>query len=463
MFGDPQRRSIATRLFISATVLSVTILLLAGLILTALYRTAAEAAFDERLGVYLRALVADLATDKPNDDKGIDSFQLADPQFELTLSGWYWQITRLDGSKPEIHGSRSLFAARLPKLADSGVPAGLGGARRGYAKGPDDRPLRMVERIIDTGDQGVYLVQVAATTDEIEAQMTQFELAIMVTFTILAILLVASSALQLRYGLLPLRRLEEGVAAIRRGEKDKIEGVYPSDLASLASELNLMVDANRDVVERARTQVGNLAHALKTPLSVIINEAAVEQGSFPAKVSEQALMMRDQVSYYLDRARAAVNARKIGTATEVTPVVRGLVRTFEKIYCERAITFKEVGGDGIRFLGEKQDLEEMIGNLVDNAGKWASREVSIGISAAFKDETSQRPFFRVTIDDDGPGLAPEQRAAAVKRGRRLDESKPGSGLGLSIVDELAALYGGVFKLDTSPASGLRAELTLPAS
>ncbi len=463
MWGDPRRRSIATRLFISASVLSVAVLLVAGLILAAVYRTSTEVGFDERLGVYLRALVADLAADRPSDDKAPDIGQLADPQFELTLSGWYWQITRLDGSKPEIRASRSLFAARLPRLVDNGVPSGMGGSRRGYVRGPDERPLRMVERVIDTGDQGIYLVQVAATTDEIDAQMRRFEFELAVTFAILAIVLAASSALALRYGLMPLRRLQLGVAAIRRGDSERIEGVYPVDIAPLASELNLMIAANRDVVERARTQVGNLAHALKTPLSVIINEAAVEEGAFGEKVSEQAGVVRDQVAYYLERARAAVAARKIGSATEVTPVVQGLVRTFTKIYGSRDVVFTQGGAANVRFLGERQDLEEMIGNLVDNAGKWAAREVSIGIGPEFRDRASERPFFRITIDDDGPGLRREQRADAIKRGTRLDETKPGSGLGLSIVDELACLYGGIFRLDSSPARGLRAELTLPAS
>ena len=463
VWGDPRRWSIGTRLFISAGILSVAILLVAGLILTAVYRTSNEAAFDERLGVYLRALVADLATDKPNDDSRSDIGHLADPQFELPMSGWYWQITRQDGANPDIRTSRSLFASHLPRLADLGVPAGMGGARRGYATGPDDRPLRMVERVIDTGDQGIYLVQVAATTDEIEAQMAQFELSLSISFAILAAVLVASSAVQLRYGLRPLRRLQDGVGAIRRGDSGEIEGVFPRDIAPLASELNLLIAANRDVVERARTQVGNLAHALKTPLSVIMNEAGQEPGPFSAKVGEQATVMRDQVAYYLERARAAVAARKIGSTTEVTPVVQGLVRTFEKIYRDRDVTFTEQGGAGIRFLGERQDLEEMIGNLVDNAGKWAAREVTIAVSQEVRDAQTNRAFFRVTIDDDGPGLPPGDRAAAMKRGRRLDESKPGSGLGLSIVDELASLYGGKFRLDTSPSGGLRAELVLPAT
>ncbi|MGD0634352.1 MAG: HAMP domain-containing sensor histidine kinase [Beijerinckiaceae bacterium] len=462
MFGDPRTRSIATRLFISATLLSVVILLIAGLVLTAVYRTSAESAFDERLGVYLRALVADLAAAAPGEEGKLEVGQLADPNFELPLSGWYWQITRIDGTAPDIRNSRSLFAARLPKLADHGVPAGAGGARSGYATGPDDQPLRMVERVIDTGDQGVYLVQVAATTNEIEAQIRKFEFELTVTFAILAVMLVASSGLQLRYGLQPLWRLQAGVAAIRRGEKEKIEGVFPRDIAPLAGELNLMIAANRDVVERARTQVGNLAHALKTPLSVIINESARDESPASAKVGEQAAIMRDQVTYYLDRARAAVSASKFGSATEVAPVVGGLLRTFEKIYGDRGLTFEVEGAAGIKFLGEKQDLEEMIGNLVDNAGKWARSKVSISTSAEAQTNFG-RAYFTVTIDDDGPGLDPNHRAAAIKRGQRLDESKSGSGLGLSIVDDLARIYGGAFTLEGNSAAGLRAKLRLPAA
>src|SRR6516165_469379 len=231
-------RSIAARLFLSAAFLSFTILLIAGLVLSAIYRRTAEANFDERLGVYLRALVADIAT--PGDETRTEPGQLGDPQFELALSGWYWQITRLDGDNPDIRSSRSLFAARLPKLADQGVEAGIGGARRGYVKGPDGRRLRMVERVIDTGDQGLYLVQVAATTEDLDKQINRFELDLVMTFLLLSLALVGSTALQLHYGLQPLRRLQEGVAAIRRGEREKIEGAFPRDIAPLAGELNLL-------------------------------------------------------------------------------------------------------------------------------------------------------------------------------------------------------------------------------
>jgi signal transduction histidine kinase len=441
--------------------LSSVILLVAGLVLSTIYRRTAEANFDERLGVYLHALVADIAT--PGEDSHAGPGQLGEPQFELALSGWYWQITRLDVPKPEIRSSRSLFAAKLPRLSDSGVPAGAGGARRGYATGPDDRVLRMHERIIDTGDQGIYLIQVAATTEEIEAQISRFEFDLVITFAILALALVVSAAAQLRYGLKPLWKLQEAVAAIRRGEAEKIEGDFPQDLAPLASELNLLIDANRAIVERARIQVGNLAHALKTPLSVIVNEAALDPGPLAAKVEEQAAIMRDQVSYYLNRARAAVRARTLGGATEVAPAVEALVRSFEKIYAERAIGFTALVPGSIRFQGERQDLEEMVGNLVDNAGKWARQAVAISVTPEPWRNLSERRFFRVTIDDDGPGLAAGMRQAALSRGKRLDETKPGSGLGLSIVGDLASLYGGDLSLEDSPKGGLRADLRLPSA
>jgi signal transduction histidine kinase len=180
-----------------------------------------------------------------------------------------------------------------------------------------------------------------------------------------------------------------------------------------------------------------------------------------AKVSEQAMIMRDQVSYYLDRARAAVRVGAIGNMAEVAPVTAGLVRTFEKIYRDRGITFSAQIPDNIRFRGERQDLEEMIGNLVDNAGKWARQNVTISIAPIATTDQRGKKFFRVVIDDDGVGLAPELREAAMRRGRRLDETRPGSGLGLSIVVDLAALYGGALRLDASPAGGLRAELELP--
>jgi signal transduction histidine kinase len=455
-FGE---QSIAVRLFVMSALWSSVILLVAGLLLTAYYRRTSEQAFDDRLGAFQRALIADIVT---SGSDRIETGGLGDPRFEVALSGWYWQVTRLDAEKPEVQASRSLFAASLPRLADEGIPAEEGGLRRASIKGPDERPLRLVERVLDTEGNGIYLVQVAASITDLEAQIRRFEIALAVTFALLALALVGTTAFQVRFGLRPLRQLEAGIAEIRRGETDRVEGSFPRDIAPVAAELNLLIAANREIVQRARTQVGNLAHALKTPLSVIVNEAAANKSTFAEKVGEQVGIMRDQVSYYLDRARAATRAGAVGTATEVEPVIAALQRTFEKIYRERALKITSEVPRDLRFLGEKQDFEEMVGNLFDNACKWAQSSIDIRVGS--KDgESPGQTVLTIIVDDDGPGLAPDDRAEATRRGRRLDETKPGSGLGLSIVSDLAAAYGGSFSLATSPLGGLRGELTLPGA
>ena len=456
-----QDQPIATRLFYLAAVWSSVLLLATGILLTVIYRHSVESAFDDRLSVYLRAIVADVTS--PGDDTRTEPGQLGEPRFELASSGWYWQITRVDSDQEDIKASRSLFSARLPKLADQGVQPELGGLRRGYAQGPDVQKLRFLERVVDVGDEGIYLIQVTGAFDEVEGQVRDFELALILAFTFLALGLVFATALQLRFGLRPLRTLQEQVSAIRRGTAEKIEGTFPRDLAPLAGELNLLIASNRDIVERARTHVGNLAHALKTPLSVIINEAGSKSDAASLIVGEQAALMRDQVSYYLDRARAAARSSVIGTICDVTPVVTSLLRTFEKIYADRQIAFALSGQSDLRFRGEAQDLQDMVGNLLDNAGKWAHYKVAVQIQLQqSEDERNLPPMLVIILDDDGPGLPLALRQEAMARGRRLDETKPGSGLGLSIVVDLAASYSGSLQLEESPSGGLRAILHLPA-
>jgi signal transduction histidine kinase len=451
-------RSIASRLFLSAAFWSTLILALAGLGLSALNQRWTEANFDDQLDVYLKALIANVTL--PGEEPKAAAPAAVAPQFELAFSGWYWQITRLDVSPPEIRASKSLFATQLPRLAAVGGERGA--IRSGYAIGPGGHELRMVEREIDAGEDGRYLVQVAANADVIQAQERSFELALAATFLTLALALIGSTALAVRFGLRPLRALREGVAAIRRGEAERIAGEFPQDVAPLAAELNQLLDANREIVERARTQVGNLAHALKTPLSVLINEADVTSASLSEKVREQAEIMRRQVAFYLDRARAAARARTIGPATEVRPVVEGLVRTFETLHAERGLAFDVDLQEGLKFRGEAQDLTDLIGNLLDNASKWGRERVSIRASRVSGAAEHARPFLFAEIDDDGPGLDRNARAAALERGQRLDESRPGSGLGLSIVADLASVYGGSLQLDESPLGGLRAILQLPS-
>ena len=454
--------SLALRLFVSATAWAVVILLITGVVLSSIYRQAVERAFDRRLGVYLRTLVADVASPEETGDKFPQS--LGEPLFELPLSGWYWQVTRLDPDKHDVRASRSLWDAGLPHLQDRGVPAGPDGSREGYVAGPEDQRLRLVERNIDLGDDGHYLVAVAGDAAEITDETRSFDQALIITFSILAAVLLLTTMFQVRFGLAPLKRITNSLTAIRSGTAERLAGQFPEEIAPLARETNALIDANKEIVERARTHVGNLAHALKTPLSVMVNEAAARRGdAFANKVLEQADIMRDQVARHLERARLAARLTVVGSITDVMPVVIALARTMEKIHRDRGVAI-EVRADGdARFRGERPDLEEMIGNLVDNACKWASSRVAIDVVRERPDPSSERQVLRIVVDDDGLGLSPSEREQVAQRGSRLDETKPGSGLGLSIVVELAALYGGELKLGTAPLGGLRAELVLPAA
>jgi signal transduction histidine kinase len=453
--------SLALRLFFSATTWTVVILVVTGIVLASLYRSAVERAFDRRLGVYLRTLVADVAM--PEENAGKFPQSMGEPLFDLPLSGWYWQVTRLDAPTPDVRASRSLWDATLPHLADLGASSTPGAAREGYVEGPEGQRLRIVERTIDLGEEGRYLVAVAGDAAEIDEETRAFDGALVLTFGVLGIVLLLTTTFQVRFGLAPLKRISEGLAAIRSGAAERLEGAFPVEIAPLARETNALIDANREIVSRARTHVGNLAHALKTPISVMINEAT---GAEPLalKVREQTEIMRDQVARHLERARlAAARVATIGTVTDVRAVVMGLARSMEKIHHDRGVAIDVDAPEGARFRGERQDLEEMVGNLVDNACKWAQSRVAIEVFPERPDPKDDRRVVRIVVDDDGPGLSPQQREQVARRGRRLDETKPGSGLGLSIVMELAALYGGGLTLGTAPIGGLRAELIVPGA
>jgi len=452
--------SLAFRLFLWATGLTVVILIVTGVTLSSLYRQAVERAFDHRLDDYLRTLVADVASPEEGSDKFPQS--IGEPLFELPLSGWYWQVTRLDTPKPEMHSSRSLWDSNLPRLPEADdASVASGGYRKGYAQGPEEVRLRLVERNVDLGDDGRYLIVVAGDASEIDNEMLSFDRTIGAIFTALAAALLLTTVLQVRFGLAPLKRISEGLAAIRSGRAERLEGEFPVEIAPLARETNALIDANREIVERARTHVGNLAHALKTPLSVIVNEAAARAGDpLARKVLEQADIMSDQVARQLERARLAARPSVGGTLIDVPPVVTALARTMEKLHRQRDIAIAVDVPDHAHFRGEQQDLEEMVGNLVDNACKWAQSRVAIEVVAE-RPPAEGKSRVRVIVDDDGPGLSPAEREQVAMRGRRLDESKPGSGLGLSIVVELAGLYEGALMLGTAPIGGLRAELALP--
>ncbi|MBR0938311.1 sensor histidine kinase [Bradyrhizobium jicamae] len=453
--------SLATRLFVSATAWVVVILAITGVILSSVYRDATERAFDRRLNLYLRTLIAEVATPDEPPDRQFQS--LGEPLFDLPLSGWYWQITRTDTEKGETRASRSLWDKKLPKLEEHGAELTAAGVRLGYVDGPEGQNLRMVERPVDLGADGKFLVSVAGDATEIFDETRSFDYYLGGTFAALGIVLLLTTIFQVRYGLAPLKRISEAIADIRSGRAERLEGQFPVEIAPLARETNALIDANREIVERSRTHVGNLAHAIKTPLSVIVNEASVHAADpFASKVLEQADVMRDQVAHHLERARIAARVTIVSTITEVAPVIEGLRRTMEKIHRDRSISIQTKADPAARFRGERQDLEEMVGNLVDNACKWAASRVFIEVTIQPPNEPGAGPRLRIVVDDDGRGLSEAERAQVSRRGQRLDESKPGSGLGLSIVTDLAGLYGGNLALGEAPIGGLRAELVLAA-
>ena len=370
--------SLANRLFLSATAWLVVILAITGVALSSVYKNATERAFDRRLNLYLRTLIAEVATPDEPPDRQFQS--LGEPLFELPLSGWYWQITRTDTEKPEVRSSRSLWDKKLPKLEEQGTELTAAGIRLAYVDGPEGQKLRMVERPVDLGSDGKYLISVAGDDTEIFDETRSFDYYLGGTFTALGIVLLLTTVFQVRFGLAPLKRISESIADIRSGRAERLEGEFPVEIAPLARETNALIDANREIVERARTHVGNLAHAIKTPLSVIVNEANAHAADpFAAKVMEQADVMRDQVAHHLERARIAARVSVVGTVTEVAPAIEALRRTMEKIHRGRGIVVEAKADPSAKFRGERQDLEEMVGNLVDNACKWAASRVFIEV------------------------------------------------------------------------------------
>ena len=453
--------SLALRLFISATVISAAVLLVTGFALHSVYRDAVERAFDQRLDVYLKTIVADVA----NSGTGSmpEPSTLGDPLFNFPISGWYWQITRTDGPARQVKTSRSMPEGKLPLLFERQDKPDLTGMREGYAKGPSDQNLRIVERVVDLGEDGNYAVAVAADAGEIEDEVEAFDYALAVTLAALGAAFLLTLVFQVLFGLRPLKRMLNALHAVRAGKADRLEGDYPVEIAPLAAEVNALIDTNREIVERARTHVGNLAHALKTPISVLQNEAArAPDDPLAAKVGEQTELMKGQVAHHLERARIAARASVVTTVEEVEPIVERLAGTLAKVYRSKGVDIEAEVVPGLRFRGERQDLEEILGNLVDNGCKWARSRVEIA-AAPVPMASGERAFFELTIDDDGPGLTLDQQAEALKRGKRLDETKPGSGLGLSIVAELAGLYGGRLTLDRAPLGGLRCTVRLPAA
>jgi signal transduction histidine kinase len=456
--------SLALRLFVTAAAWVLVVLPVAGWIIFARYRHEVVQAFDARIALFLAVVIND--AEQGSEEAPSEPDYWGEGLFVQTHSGWYWQMKPLDGKPAEILQSRSLAGDYLPLPSERGTEPNDKEMRWADLTGPAQQAVRVAEMIYQFGAGARaqrYSVAVAGRLSEVDDNLAAFRSQLIQALALAGVGLLAATLFQVRFGLFPLARMERGLAAIRSGTASRLEGQLPSEIRPLQQELNALLKSNQEIVERSRTHVGNLAHALKTPLAVLINEARSDESPLARKIIEQADTMTAQVNLYLDRARMAARIGVIGRVTEVGPVAESLIRALGRLYRDRDVAYDVDCPTGARFKGERHDLEEMLGNLLDNASKWAHTKVSVVVTPvpAADGEAGAGGWLYIAVDDDGPGLTPEERAQPIARGRRLDETKPGSGLGHSIVADLAYCYNGNFELDRSPSGGLSARLTLP--
>ncbi len=448
-------RSLAGRLILAAAVWAAVGLAAGGFVLSNAFQAAMRDNFDTALQVDLDGLIAAAEPDSSGAIALAERF--LNRRFARAYSGLYWQIEPSGGMPVMISHSlldQTLHVHDLTRKQE---------VSWGAAEGPLDQRLRVLTRQLsfpvtatkNPKDFKSYTFIVAGDMASVEASIAEFNNTIFWSFTALFLGLVVAVFLQVRVGLQPLRRVEVSLARIRAGAAQRLEGEFPAEIAPLAAELNSLIEHSAEVVGRARTHVANLAHFLKTPLTVLVAEADAHPGALADTVKRQAGVMRRQVDHYLTRARTAGALNALGNRTQAAPVLEDLARVLTRIHTSRCLDIAVECPPTIYFRGERQDLEEMAGNLMDNACKWAKTRVLVEVTRL------DGRVFRLTVADDGPGLAPEDRGRVLDRGERLDESVPGSGLGLSIVRDIAKLYGGALTLEKSSLGGLAAELILP--
>lgn len=462
-----KQASLRTRLLLSGGLGLVLVTALASALLGHLFERAARESLDARLQQDLLGLVAQ--AEVAPDGRIVLRQEPNDARYQRVFSGAYWQLRAADGST--LLQSRSLWdqtlqasAARdpdaLPGTCKQAAATGATPAPRPAGptaldiSGPLHQPLRAITQQIRLPRATAPLqVLVAVDRSDIQEQVAQFRQRSALALAVLVAAWLGVLASQVHFGLRPLRRLGQQVERIRRGQAQRIDtDRLGAEIAPLGDELNALLDHHQRMVARARTGAQDLAHALKTPLSVLAAEAGSDGTHWRDTLREQGQRMQASIERYL-AAGLAVDHRQ---RSEVAPVVAALCRLMSRVHGARGVSFDcaDVQAE-LQFAGDAADLEEMLGNLLDNAGKWARGHVSA--RAAMDDGQ-----LRIDVDDDGPGLAEDQLQAVLQRGVRLDERAGSSGLGLAIVGDIAASHGGRLALENR-SPGLRATLWLPAT
>lgn len=455
-----QRLSLARRLLLGALLWSVLLVLGGVFSLTAVYRAETLNILDDEHTATIQTLAR--AIEPLSDGTGriqdVEDRHPPDPRFQVPLSGKYWLIVALDehGAHASDITSRSVFDETLDIPVDLRSQAldNPGQILSNNGTGPAEQPVRITVQATSYPEREnpVLLVAVSDRTLSM-AGVDRLRTILLVAMLALASGTLLAMALGLRYALRPLDRIQSDITEIREGRQAGLSSDYPAEVQPLSEELNKLLDHNRAVVSRARTHVGNLAHALKTPLAVLRNEAkGVTQ--LDTVVRRQTETMHSNVDHYLRRAQAAARAEALGARTQVQAATDGIARVMNKLHAVDGKSVSTEVPSDLYVRTEQQDLEEILGNLLDNACKWANSLVRVH---AVADDDG---MVAIHIDDDGPGLSPEQREQAVKRGVRLDETSPGTGLGLSIVADIAGMNGGSLVLEESTLGGLRAIVRL---
>jgi len=426
-------------------------LTLSGLALTQLFKTHVTEQFDSELHGHS----AELETLLRLDASGAPylSQRLSDPRFLPTHSGYYWKILAPKGRSVK---SPSLKGGDLP--LDLSLPPD-GKERTLFVRGPKGT-VRMVQTSVQVdGSPGPIWIGIGTDQSILDGVLLHFNATLYASLAIIACGLIAAAMAQITFGLSPLKRLEAELRAIRTGERDQVGNDLPQELQPLVSDLNALIVINRDMLLRARAQAGNLAHALKTPMAIIADEARLLEESGHVKaahtLAQQTEKMQRQIDFQLARSRAAASSLVPWASTLVSSVLPPIITAMERLHLARGLRFSVAPYPALSVACDPQDLSEILANLLDNAAKWANTEVRVSVRSI----SSSR--VQVVIEDDGAGLPPEAWDVVFDMGKRLDEQAPGSGLGLAIVRDLVSLYGGKIYLKEAELGGLAAVLELP--
>ena len=440
-------RSVIFRLVLFSVAWLAIALVAGGFALSQIFRTHVENTFDNSLYSHIEELLAfSIVSDGNFAMRGHPS----DPDYVRPLSGWYWEIT-INGKA--VSRSRSLWDQEFD-LKNMPRPK-LGELISFSASGPRGEPIRIsAETFTLPGLIDEITIYASGPASEIEKTMEEFSETLALSLLALGFGMAAAVLLQVAIGLRPLKLMQSRLHDIHAGRAERMVGDYPSEVEPLVKDLNILLENNAAVIARARTHAGNLAHALKTPLAILQNEAASMSDDRNKMVNEQIAAMNELITRYLSQARAAGGVRVPGLVSDISDIIMSLKRTLERIYIDRNITISLGNMENLKVAGERQDMEEILGNLMDNACKWANKLVKVSTVLSGS-------YGLILIEDDGPGVPDDKLAEILRRGKRLDEATPGSGLGLNIVTDLAELYNGALELGHSDLGGLKAALKLP--